>query len=127
MIGETDVVSGDNTRGEVNSPIEHRPPPDYKLPVGAYPRPGRDWLLESYSWDEGTGVARLYYRHRRNSAEKRTVDLPQPAAWLDRYGHVHAQSGWDDRPAIDYEAVRARYFDTIRSQSELARAGAYIR
>lgn len=103
----------------VRMPPKPPRPADYRLPVGANPRPNGDWMLVDYSWDERTGIGRLSYRHRKNRDERLVVELQQPAS--------SAQEGWSERPEIDREAVLARYFESQRTQMVMQAAGVYGR
>jgi hypothetical protein len=121
VIGTPDIITG-RAAHDYKTIIAEQPkkPPDYRLAVGACARPpGRGWVLVDYSWDEDTGAARLSYRRKWNPAEKVVVEVEQPAGkW---------QAGWAARPPINRDEVLSRYFETIRSQIDLAARGAYAR
>lgn len=88
------------------------------LAPGQLPETPAGWKLEDYEWHERDGVAVMRYALGDNEEEEtdpaklHTILAEQPS----RTDHA----SWADKVPIDYEAVKARYFEAeiLRMQME---------
>lgn len=86
-------------------------------PVGTDVRPGRYWLLDAYTWNKNTGVAKLEYSNHFDDTQHMTFALQQPC----RDGHA----GWNQRPYPDHQMLMSRLKETYDETARLKALGAY--